>query len=309
MERLSSGILLGQTACLGAALLWAVALTVFRRPILVYGARRINLAKCVIAAVLQGITVLIIGQASAFWTVPARSLLFVAASGVVGLALGDTALFGAAARLGVHRALLLQTLAPVFTAILAALWQSEMPTAAQAGGGVVILFGVALVVAPGRRDAETVPAVARAAGPALGLVLGVLAALGQATGLVLAKVGMQEMPVLPASALRLSAAAVGLVIIGAASFNRLTAPDRRAGDTRRAAGRVLVATLLGTYLALFLMMAGVALVPASVAAVLLSTAPVFSLVVEAVVDRRPPTSRGVLGTLLAVAGVAVLVWT
>jgi drug/metabolite transporter (DMT)-like permease len=54
------------------------------------------------------------------------------------------------------------------------------------------------------------------------------------------------------------------------------------------------------------MMAGVALAPAPVAAVLLGTSPVFSLFLEAVVEKRPVTARGLLGTLLAVAGVGVL---
>jgi len=53
-------------------------------------------------------------------------------------------------------------------------------------------------------------------------------------------------------------------------------------------------------------MAGLALAPTAVAAVLLSTSPVFSLFIEARGDRRPITVAGLIGTLLAVAGVGVL---
>ena len=81
-------------------------------------------------------------------------------------------------------------------------------------------------------------------------------------------------------------------------------PGSRANS--RVVARVLVATFLGAYVALYLMMAGVDLAPASVAAVLLSTGPVFSLVLESVLERRPPSMRGVAGTLLAVSGVAIL---
>jgi drug/metabolite transporter (DMT)-like permease len=70
--------------------------------------------------------------------------------------------------------------------------------------------------------------------------------------------------------------------------------------------RVLPATLFGTYLAMLLMMAGIALAPATVAAVLLATTPVFSLLLESWVERRLPTATGILGTLLAIAGVAIL---
>ena len=121
---------------------------------------------------------------------------------------------------------------------------------------------------------------------------------------MLAKVGMVDVPILPASFLRLSAAAVGLVLIGAAG-RRLhgVVPVFRSRPT---VVRMIPATLMGTYIALFLMMAGVALAPASIAAVLLSTGPVFSLFLDAVVNKQPVTGRGLLGTLVAVAGVGLL---
>jgi len=97
---------------------------------------------------------------------------------------------------------------------------------------------------------------------------------------------------------------VGLVLASAATGRRAPPPEP---VRRLSVGiRVLVATLLGTYVALFLMMAGVAFAPASIAAVLLSTSPVFSLVLEAAVFGRPPTLRGWVGTAAAVAGVAIL---
>jgi drug/metabolite transporter (DMT)-like permease len=289
MNTLDSQAFLGQAACLGAALLWAIALTIFRRPIEKFGARRINLAKCSLAAVFQGVTVVVLGQAGVLWNAPATSLAFIVVSGLIGLVLGDTALFGATARIGVHRTLLLQTLAPVFTAIVAAIWQAERPTLIQAIGSALILTGVACVVA---------------SGVGVGIALGVVAAMGQGVGIVLAKVGMHDVAVLPASFLRLAAATVGLAVLGAFASPRKVGPGSSMDS--RMIGRVLVATFLGAYVALFLMMAGVDLAPASVAAVLLSTGPVFSLVLETVIERRPPTVRGVAGTLLAVLGVAVL---
>ena len=70
--------------------------------------------------------------------------------------------------------------------------------------------------------------------------------------------------------------------------------------------RAGLATLLGTYTAMLLAMLGIALAPATVAAVLLSTTPIFALVVEAVVDGRRPNVAAVAGTTIAVSGVAIL---
>jgi drug/metabolite transporter (DMT)-like permease len=308
-----SSTLAGEAACLTAALLWAVSLAVFRSSIAAHGARTINLAKCLLAAVLQGVTVLFLGQAGSLTSASARDLVLLAASGLIGLTLGDTALFVAVTRIGLHRTLLLQTLSPVFAAILAALWQGERPTTLQAVGAAVVLAGVGVVVAPsgarraGGNGISGKPVSRTEAGgwAAGGVLLAVLAAFGQGSGLVLAKVGMAEIPVVAASFFRLAAAAIGLALVGAAvgRLRGLVAVARSPADL----ARVVPATFFGTYLALFAMMAGVALAPASVAAVLLSTSPLFSLLIERVVDGKPVTVRGLVGTLLAVAGVAVLV--
>jgi len=297
----------GQAACLGAALLWALALNLFRKPIEQFGPRSVNTLKCLLAGALQVATIFILGQAGALWSASARSLVFVAASGLVGISIGDTVLFAAVLRIGVHRALLVQTTSPIFTALIAVPLQGERLAPMQVLGALVTLAGVALVVAPSRgggRDPK--PSAKRtlrrwALG---GVALGTLSAIAQAVGIVMAKEGMGEVPVLASSALRLSTAALGLVALAAVSG--------RLGDLRVALGnvqalrRILPATLLGAYVAIFLMMAGIALAPASIAAVLLTTSPVFSLILEATVLRRPVTAKDVIGTLAAVGGVAVL---
>ena len=155
MSAAGSTTWLGPAACLGAAGLWAISLTMFRRPIVLFGARRINAAKCTIAALLQGLTVLALGQGEALLAAPRSSLGLIATSGLIGLFLGDTALFAAA-------------------------WLGERPTAVEVAGSAVILAGIALVVAPSGRDA-TAP-VSRSAWSIAGIVLGILAALGQGTG-------------------------------------------------------------------------------------------------------------------------------
>lgn len=291
---------MGEAACLGAALCWAVAVASFRRPIAEHGARAINLAKCLVATPLLGATALFAGQGDPLLSAPGRSLAFVALSGVVGMSLGDTALFAAVDRLGVHRTLLFQTLAPVFTAILAFAFRGERLTSGQLAGGAMILAGVALVVAPRRTGAAT-------ALTASGVLLAVLAALGQGAGVVLAKEGMDDLPFLAASALRLAAATAGLVVVLLAG-----------GRLRKAVGvlgspssfrRVAGPSLLGTYVALILMMAGIALSPAAVAAVLLATTPVWGLLLEAVTGATRLNARSLGGTLLAVAGVGVLAAT
>ena len=298
----------GQAAALSAALLWAVAMMMFRGPISSHGARTINLAKCLLAAVLQGATVVALGQASTLVAAPPLFLGYLVASGFIALGLGDTALFAAVSRIGVHRTLLLQTLTPVFAAVIAVMWRGELPTTRQGLGAAVILAGVAIVVAPSRREAPSAdgarPTPSGADPMSLGILLGTLAALLQGIGIVLAKVGMEEVPAMSASVIRLAAATGGLIVLGFIQGHR--GGLLRLLEDRHALRRVLPATVLGTYLAMFLYMIGIALAPASIAATLLSTSPIFSLLLEIFVEKRPPTARGIAGTLTAVAGVAIV---
>jgi drug/metabolite transporter (DMT)-like permease len=292
--------MLGEGACLTAAMLWAVAVVMFRAPIAAWGPRTTNLVKCLVATVLLVFTLPFFGWLSAFAAVPSRDLAWIAISGLVGLTLGDTALFAAVGKIGAHRTLVLQTSAPIFAGLLA-FAMGEQLSARQLAGAAVVLAGVMLVVGPGdpHRDGRTRHAAAA------GIALAVLGAVGQGAGVVLAKQGMDVIGAMPATLIRLAAGTVGLLLAGFVTGR--TGTLHRAIADRPSMRRAIPATVLGTYLALLLMMFGVALAPATIAAVLLATSPIFSLVVEALVDRQRPTAAAVLGTLIAVAGVAILV--
>jgi drug/metabolite transporter (DMT)-like permease len=294
-----TGELLGEAASLTAAFLWALSVALFRNPVRAHGAPAVNLVKCAIASVLLGATTVAFGQLGLLVSAPSRDLAMIVVSAVIGLVIGDTALFAAVARIGPYRTLLLGTLAPVFTAALAAAWQHEIPTGRQAAGVVLILVGIVLVVMPPRGAS----AIRWHAVPVAGIALGVLAAAGQGIGVVFAKEGMQEVPFLAASFLRMVAAVVGLAIV-AIPGGRLLRAIRVAGS--RDMGRIGVASFLGAYVAMACMMAGIYYAPAAVAAVLLATTPVFSMFIDAYTLGERITVRGVTGTMVAVAGVVVL---
>jgi len=280
-------------------MLWAVAVVLFRGPIAAWGARSVNLFKCLLATAALALTVLLVGGFGSLAAAPPRALWLLALSGFVGLTVGDTALFAAVGRIGAHRTLLLQTLAPVFAGLLAASL-GERLSGAQLTGGAVVLAGAAMVVGAdaraGVRSAVRVTSV--------GLGVAVLAAFGQGVGVVIAKAGMESVPVVAATLVRLAAGTVGMLVVTAraGSLTRLVRAVHEPAMLRRAG----LATLIGTYAAMLLAMLGMALAPATVAAVLLSTTPIFALVVEAVVDGRRPSIAAAAGTAIAVAGVAVL---
>jgi len=290
---------LGETACLSAALLWAVSVQIFALPIARHGARAVNLFKCAFATVLLALMLLVTGGWAEISGVPGMDVALVALSGVFGLTMGDTALFAAVNHIGAHRSLLLQTTAPIFAVALA--WPlGERLTVSQSVGSLVILAGVVVVLTGDGSDD-----VNRPRRRAMGIAAGLLAAFGQGAGVVIAKAGMNSLPIVPATFIRLGVGAAGLVVIAllTSTLGRTVMAFRDRGTLPR----LVTASFFGTFLAMLLMMAGVAWAPASIAAVLLATPPVFSLIVESIVARRWPSVRGLIGTVIAVAGVALLV--
>lgn len=288
--------------CLAAASCWSVAIVWFRGPIRDHGAPMINLAKNVQGALLLTLTLVAIGQGAALMGATSREIMLSASSGLIGMAIGDTALFAAVDRIGAHRTLLFQTTVPIFAATQAFLFQGERLDPSQLLGAIVILVGVLVVVASHVDDG-------RHRGSILGMggFFALLAALGQSTGIVIAKEALGTLGVLPVAVLRLSFAAAGLLLL---VLLRSEKGDlRRLFLSSREFGRVAGPAVLGTYLAILLMLAGLARAPVSLSAVLLSLTPVIVLFVEARADRRRVTPQAFVGTLVAVGGVAILTMT
>jgi drug/metabolite transporter (DMT)-like permease len=103
-------------------------------------------------------------------------------SGVIGFGLGDLALYQALPRVGPRLTILLvQCLAAPFAATAEWLWLGTTMTLPQILGGIVVLLGVGVAVAP----AEHIQAGRRTL--AIGLALGVIAALGQGLGAVVSR--------------------------------------------------------------------------------------------------------------------------
>lgn len=294
---MTGALLWGVGACLGSAMFWAVSVDLFTRGIGRYGARAINLWKCVIASLMLGALTLAAGQGGAIVALSRRDLALLCVSGVVGLSIADTALFGAVRRLGAYRTLLFMNLAPAFTALTSGLWLSRWPPWTTAAAALVTMVGVVLVLRP---EAGT----AHARGwPVGGIALALVYALGQGAGVTLAKEGMPpEFPGIAAALLRVGSGAVGLLVVGVFVGRGPRVLVEIARD-RPIARSALLATFIGTFLAFILMMAGLARTPDTVASVLLSTTPVFSFAL-AVSRGHRPLVREIVGGLLAVAGVA-----
>lgn len=299
--------MIGELAALAASSCWAVGSHLFgrigRSGEVPPGA--MNLGKCLTALALFAATALVVGAVGGHVLPVAspRAIGWLLASGFVGLALGDGAYFQAIVRIGVRRALLLLSTAPVFAAIGGVLFLREQLGARDWAAILAVMVGVGLVVE--ERDAGSADRAPQHLTTA-GVLLGAAAGLGQAAGSLMSRTAMAEgVSALDAALLRLPAGVVGILILAALS-RRLVGYARalrRPGVLGAVAGSAAIGTYLGIWLSQFAI--GHARSTA-IASTLLATSPIFALPLGKWLNADRITPRALGGTLVACAGLVLL---
>lgn len=289
---------LGEGAALLTSLCWSlnsVCFTVAGRRV---GSAAVNLTRLLMAWGLLILLHLVVYGSLFPHQAGAARLGWLGASGLVGFALGDAVLFEAFVLIGARLAMLLMTLSPVFSALLAWAFLRQSLSLPKVLAMAVTLVGIGWVVW-GDGEHKAHPHLAR------GVLLGVGGALGQSVGLVFSKFGLAgDFSPISANLIRVSAGVVGLVVTFA-----LTGRLRRSlGSLRdgRAAAFIGLGAATGPVLGVVLSLIAIAKAPLGVAATLMSLSPVLLLPVSHWGFREKVGGHAILGTLLALAGAAAL---
>ena len=288
----------GELAALGAAFLWAAATMMFGQLGQFLSPLLLNLTKGTIASGLILLTLVLV-EGPPTGLAP-RPILLLILSGMVGIGLGDTAYFTAINRIGARQALLLETLAPAIAAGLAWILLGENISLRSWTGILFTLAGVSWVISQRLSSPQTTTWQWN-----WGLVYGILAALGQATGAVLSRAALAHSAINPlwSSLLRLSGGGVLILVIlvGKGGLRNQIKPLQNS----RVLAMVGLAALLGTYLAIYLQQFALQHSAAGIAQALTGTSPLFILPMAAALGDRI-TGRTVVGVGLALVGIFLL---
>lgn len=300
---------LGIGAGLGTGFAWSLCAQAFAAAGRRIGSLAVNHVRLVIASAILPLIHLALLGALAPRGIAGRDVLLLIASGIVGLTLGDAAGFSALARIGAARTTLVVTLTPAIAAVLA--WcflGEELPARAVLGMGIT-LAGLLLAVSGRHAHDRASPdgALDRRA-LAVGLLLALIGAAGQAGGQVLARPALAHVEPLSATLIRVwSGAGLTWLITLVVVIARRRGPQwwARLGD-RRALLLTLAGALTGPVFGVWLSQIATKHAPVGVAATLMALVPAWVLIAEAVTGIRRPHVREMLGVGVALAGVVVL---
>ena len=299
---------MGEIAALVTSLCWALNSIQFTLAGRRVGSEVVNRVRLILAALYLSLAHLFLrGE---LWPIQAEPFRWgwLGLSGVIGLVIGDACLFQAFLFIGPRRSMLLMTLVPVMSALMAWAWLGEILSPVEMGAVLLAVGGIAWVVSERQRGQSQAGPPGREHRYALGVLLGLGGALGQALGLVTAKQGIAgDFPSLSATVIRM--------LVAAAVIWLLTLVRGQVGTTWRALGDgrtrafLVGGSLIGPFAGVWLSMVAVQHAQVGIASTLMALSPIILIPLDHWVFHEPISPRSVAGTVAALAGATILFLT
>lgn len=291
---------LGETCALLAPLAWAIAVILFRKASTL-PAETMNFFKNSLALVMLGLTMAVLGIHIP-GDRPYQDWIFIAGSGVLGLAFADTMLFIGLSRVGASRLAVVDTVYAPTVMLISSLFLGEQLSHWFLLGAVVLLGGVALAsIEKGSIGGDLTPSQRR------GLLYCWVAITSTASGVVLVKPVLEHENLIEITWSRLL-----FGLIGQSLYMLLRGQLR--GTLRQMAQAsvwktMLPPSIMGTWISLLLWLGGFKWAPASVAAVLNQMATIYILVLARLFLKESIRPQQALGALLAAVGALFIILT
>ena len=290
-----------ELAALGAAACWSVGGMISSMPVERLGTIGFNRVRMLILTVLMGGWVTITGGWQVFDSSVTTQILL---SGLVGILLGDTALFGTLNRLGPRRTMILfPTHAPMTTLLSWFILDDSLPAAALTGILVTIL-GVVLAIAFGKRKDQLHKWEHIKGSLPVGIGIGLLAALGQSSGTLILKPVLSEgLDPFAVASLRIAVTAFGLTLF---SFLPVRAFKLNEPLTMPVFTRVALSGIVGMGLGMTLFVLALEGSNPGVTATLSATSPVLMLPIMWLKTRERPALGAWIGAIVVVIGTSLI---
>ena len=224
--------------------------------------------------------------------------IWLSASGIAGLTLGDMCLLKAFVLVGSRISALIMAFVPMLSALISWVFLGELLNLQDQAGMLLTTTGIVMVVM--RRPNGK----ARNKYPLKGLLLAMGGAIGQSVGLVFSKFGMGSYDAFAANHIRLLAALAGFTVIFLVTGRWrgvLPAVGHRSGM-----GFATLGSFFGPFVGVSLSLYAVQHTQVGVAATIIALVPVFIIPPAVLIKKEVIGLRDVTGAFIAVAGSVLL---
>ncbi|MCG7537031.1 DMT family transporter [Pseudoalteromonas sp. OOF1S-7] len=290
---------IGEGAAISAAFVWAFSTLLYKRFSHHLSPFELNVSKGVIASALMVLCLLLVQDTG--YPAQLSSWAWLIASGVLGIAIGDSAYFAALRNIGPARTLVVESLAPAIAGMLNMLILGVYLGPVAWLGILVTTFGVMLAIKPGK--AQPIP------NPKhyfLGIAFALSAATCQAAGMVLSKGALNNESIgsLWAALIRLVSGTffVACLVACLKSHSLNTALTLKQLSGKR---WLFVAVFFGTFIGLWLQLISVNHTDPAIAQTIFATAPLMVMTLS-LIRKEAVTKAMLCGGAIALFGVFLL---
>ncbi len=292
----------GELAALGTAVMWSLTGVLFSYSGRRIGSDTVNRTRLLFAILYISLTHLVLEGVLFPFEARLWRWGWLTLSSLLGLVLGDGALFYAYVLIGPRLAMLVMSLVPILSALAAWVAFGETISRPEALGITVALAGVAWVITErqtGQRDLQA----QRQYG--LGLLMAFLGALGQTSNLIFSKFALVDgFSALSATQIRLVVGA--LALWGWTLLRGEIGPMVARLRDRRALAAIAGGALVGPFLGIWLSLLAVQTTRVGIASTLMALPPIFLIPLTYLLFAERITLRAIAGTITALAGVTLL---
>jgi len=302
---------LGEIAALLTAVCYSISSLFFTVAGRKFGPLTSNRLRLVAAVLLLGITHWVVFGSPVPLHAGLQRWLWLGASGVVGLAIGDLFLFQSYVTIGPRLGLLFLSLSPAMASILAWLILGEGLSPGNILGILLTLAGIVWVVWESNSNHDS-----RADHPQQslqkvslkGIIAGLIAATGQALGVVLAKPGLaNNFSPISGNVIRMSSAFLALWLVTIFQ-GQVISTVQQASHQKTGLLYILGGAIFGPLVGVSLSLFAVQKTNIGIASTLIALPPIFLLPVSYFVYKERISWQAVAGTIIAILGVALLFW-
>jgi drug/metabolite transporter (DMT)-like permease len=299
----------GEAAALSTAVLWAFTSLFFSEAARRVGGFHVNKLRLLFAACIYGGVFLVRTGSPLPAGLATDTILWLCLSSLIGIVIGDSLLFEAFTTIGPRLTTLIYATSPIMATVVAWVFLDEKLGAVDLLGIAITLGGIAWVVAERRGNGQ--PGDAPHSHPphfARGILFALGGSLGQAVGLVTSKQAMLH----TGAVVTPFEAAYVRILFGAATFLVIGLVSGQIPETLRVTRHrsamllTLGGTVVGPFFGIWMSLVAVSLIEAGVAATLNSMVPVFVIPLVIIFKKERVSPRAIIGSMLAVGGVALL---
>jgi drug/metabolite transporter (DMT)-like permease len=289
----------GELFALLTAIFWTGSSLAFAASSRRIGSIYVNVARLLFASMILGAIVLLAGLSQSIST---RQLLLLIVSGQIGLVFGDTFLFKSYEYQSARISSLLMSAAPAMSVALSywlvgetLSWTALLGIGVTLGGIVLVLLGQS------EHEQSTYPKSKK------GILYALVGALGQAGGLVVAKMAFQESSVngFFATFLRVSSATIVIVPL-MITAGRISKPVGVFGADQKALRSTMLGAVFGPILGISCSLFAIEHTSVGVASTIMATVPLFMLPAVVYLYKEKLSWESIIGAVVAVAGVGML---